>query len=327
MQDRTDEVFISYAREDEDIARALKDRLRERNIHCYMDTSDIRVGDNWRKNTRDALDRAAAIVVICTENAIESQEVAFEWAYGTGLGVTVIPVVYRPDLNLPAGLDILDHLNFVDPANRQWDRLFGRVIEAVADNAATIGTIRQFGIANIFSGRSQLLEKYTISQILARTVESSELLVIGRSLEGWAREFQELRTTCVRKSLRIRMGLVDPDLDKASWMIPNDYSMIDLSAAIEKFRLMEPFDSSCDGSFELYYLPSSPLFAFTCFEDPDGLCAVLEIGANLRFDDRQALVLRSAPSESTSLLGALRKVYEPILSQREPVFRLTSSKP
>ncbi|WP_410644250.1 toll/interleukin-1 receptor domain-containing protein [Amycolatopsis sp. lyj-346] len=322
MADEGKQVFVSYARSDEDIARALKDRLSERNISCFMDTAEIQTGDYWRSKVRKALDSSFILIVVLTSRSVISHEVTFEWAYAMGEGVPVIPVVYEPGLVLPAGLDAVDRLDFVDPLSRQWDRLASRITQEISDNTANIGTLRRFGLRNLVSGRVQLSQKYTVSNILSLAVEGSELLVVGRSLEGWSREFQGIRNACSRKSLRVRMALVDENLDPPSWMIPSDYSFLDLRASVEKFRLMEPIERESEGSFELYTLPNSPLFAFTAFRGADGECGILEVGASLGFDDRRALILGEGEDVEASLLKSLKKVYERIVSERDPIFTL-----
>ena len=64
-------------------------------------------------------------------------------------------------------------------------------------------------------------------------------------------------------------------------MVPSDYAQLDLIAAVEKFnKLVEPPVSS-RGSFQLFHLPSSPVFSFVHFYDSKGEYGLLEFGASL----------------------------------------------
>jgi hypothetical protein len=309
-------AFVSYAREDEDLARALRDRVGESSIECFIDTSAIRAGDDWRAKVKVALHDSYVVIVLCTASSARSHEVTFEWAYAMGQGLAVIPVVYESNLSLPAGLHSLDRLDFIDPAHRQWDRLIARVLQIRAENPATIGTLRHLGIEKIFAGRSQLIARFTVPQILEKIVDSSELLVVGRSLEGWAREFRGVQLACENKSIRVRMAIVDPELAGQDWMIPVDYAILDLQASIEKFRKIRDLTG---GSFELFVLPNAPLFSLTVYRDQAGPCGVLEIGANLSFDDRFAFVLRPPADGSTNLLNSIYSIYDSMLTMREPI--------
>ncbi len=322
MIERPGDIFISYSRKDEDIARALKDRLNDAGIVGYMDTAGIKAGDNWRSKIADALDSCVLLVVVCTSHSVASHEITAEWAYAAGRGVTVIPVLYEAGLPLPAGLDAFDRLDFTDPVHRQWDRLVSRIVQAQVESPATGGVIRRAGVESVFFGRQELIRRLSVPQILARIAESSELTVVGRSLESWSREFREIHHLCDRRHLRARFALVDPALPREQWMVPADYAQLDLEPSIDKLRRMPPLSADSRGSFDLYLLPNSPLLSFTGFEDISNRCGILEIGANLHFNERISLILRSGHRGVPDLLGSLITTCDEILRNRTPVFSL-----
>ncbi|WML80916.1 toll/interleukin-1 receptor domain-containing protein [Streptomyces sp. VNUA74] len=322
MTQQIGNIFISYSRKDEDIARALKDRLSDVGIACYMDTARIMAGDNWRNKTADALDSCTLLVVVCTSNSIASHEVTAEWAYAAGRGITVIPVLYQAGLLLPAGLDALDRLDFIDPLRRQWDRLISRIVQAQVENLATGGLIRRAGVESILFGRNELIQRLSVPQILARVVDFSELTVVGRSLESWSREFREVQNACDRRNIRARFALVDPALRREKWMIPSDYAQVDLKPSIDKLRRMPPLSADSRGSLELYLLPNSTLLSFTGFEDISSRCGILEMGANLHFDERISLILRPGYQGTPDLLGSMSTTFDEMLRERTPIFTL-----
>jgi hypothetical protein len=118
------------------------------------------------------------------------------------------------------------------------------------------------------------------------------------------------------------MAVVDPALDPKEWFIPTDYAAVDLSAAISKFKLINVPAQTGGGSFELYYLPNSPLCSFTFFEDPDGLCGVLELGASLGFEQRFGLFLRASGLTDSLPLVAIYESFNRILTSRAPSLRV-----
>ncbi|MFD5407361.1 toll/interleukin-1 receptor domain-containing protein [Streptomyces griseorubiginosus] len=315
-------MFVSYSRDDEDIARALRDRFSDASIPSFIDSSRIKVGDNWRNEIVAAIHQASALVVICTGRSVKSHEVTFEWAYALGLQIPVIPVLYEKSLTLPAGLGGLDLLDFVDPRRRQWDRLISRIQEARAESSATGAHLRRLGISNIFFGRTQLFKKYTVSQILERITPASELMVVGRSLEAWAREFTGVWAVCEKKAVRARFGLVAPSLAAEDWLTPSAYATVDVGPSVEKFRLLPPLSPSSQGSFDLFFLPNSPLLSFTYFEDSVGPCGILEVGAGLSFGQRHSFILRATEGESGGWIESVYHTCDSMLRGRRPEISL-----
>lgn len=322
MQGSENEAFISYAREDEDLARSLRDRLSEVHISSFIDTGFLSPGDSWRTKIIEALNRASVLLVICTKRSMTSQEVTFEWSYALALGVPVLPVIYERGLRLHGALEGLDRLNFVDPANRQWDRLLSRAAEVRNQYRLTLSRLRYLGIEGVLSGRAEITVGRQVEDLLTRVSDDSDLLVVGRSLEGWARHFQAMQACIDHRHVRIRAAIVHPELDPRGWMVQSDYAQLDLMAAIDKFkRIIEPPPAS-RGSFELFYLPSSPVFSFVHFSDSKGAYGLLEFGASLTFDERFAVELRAG--EGGGLLAAAFKVHDAMLRSRRPVISLRS---
>jgi hypothetical protein len=120
-------AFISYARDDEDRALAVRERLTRQGVASFVDTDTIQLGDDWRRVVTAALDTSFVVIVVCTRASVASVEVGFEWAYAVGRGLPVLPLVYENELVLHPALQQLDHLDFTSPQNRQWDRLLARV--------------------------------------------------------------------------------------------------------------------------------------------------------------------------------------------------------
>jgi hypothetical protein len=202
--------------------------------------------------------------------------------------------------------------------------LIARILEAREDAGVTPALTRHLGIEHIYSKRDQLSRRSHITELLEKALPGTRILIVGRSLESWAREFQAIRSIVETRSLDIAVALVDPDLPTESWMIPGDYAKADISGAIAKFEMIAPLRMGT-GRFRLYRLPNSPVFSLTSWTDEVGKAGVLELGASLQFDDRIAFVLRADEHEGEDqFLLILLKVYEAMLENRAPWMDIVS---
>jgi hypothetical protein len=77
-------VFVSYASEDREQARAVVDALNARGLPAWFDTSELRSGDRWEAKINDAIDRAYAFVPIISKQAARSTLRVYrrEWQEG-----------------------------------------------------------------------------------------------------------------------------------------------------------------------------------------------------------------------------------------------------
>lgn len=73
----TVDVFVSYAREDNDFAAAVCYHLQQKNLNVWRDTR-VANGQYFREEIREKLDEAQAVLVCWTQNAIESRFVLDE---------------------------------------------------------------------------------------------------------------------------------------------------------------------------------------------------------------------------------------------------------
>jgi len=314
-------TFISYSRDDEDKAFSLDNRLKSAGIETFVDDATLRPGDEWRSTLQSALDSAFAVVVVCTGSSMASHEVSFEWSYAMGQSIPVIPVIYEPDCHLHTRLQVLQHLDFSDPRKRPWHRLRNLLIEARDKYRPTVGFLRKAGIVRIAFSRDELeTAGHTISGILEQAKTGSELIVVARSCEAWARQYRDLQNAANVRSLHIKLAMVDPAIPKERWMIKSDYGQLDVEATLGKLRLIELGPGS-KGSIKLYWLPSSPLFSFVHFVNQhNDQVGVLEAGASLPLSERTILIFRSGDTAEGIMLTRLHKMYARVLDGRSPAF-------
>lgn len=130
----TGRVFISYSHADKLYAERVIRQLRSARFDVVVDQDALQAGQEWRTELFRLIRSSQAILVILTESARTSEEVASEWAYALGVGVPVFPLRFemtsRPSrLDQLHGFDFRRHsapwgdliktLNFLPPAPRQ----------------------------------------------------------------------------------------------------------------------------------------------------------------------------------------------------------------
>lgn len=130
------QVFISYKREQIDLAQSLEGKLKEAGFDSWMDRN-IHVGTEWREKIAEEIRKSIALIVIMTPEAKASEYVTYEWAFAHGAGVRVIPLIHiKPD-ELHPRLKTLQYVDYKDP--QLWDKL----INSLRDAQASYLTIHQ----------------------------------------------------------------------------------------------------------------------------------------------------------------------------------------
>lgn len=98
-------VFVSHAEHDRTLALEIRESLRGSGIEVFVAAASVEAGSDWSEAIRNALNRAAALVVILTKSSAESSWVMGEVAAAWVLGTPVIPAVVGVDYGrLPAYL-------------------------------------------------------------------------------------------------------------------------------------------------------------------------------------------------------------------------------
>lgn len=114
--------FISHAYEDGDFAELIQQRLEKEGYDAWVGTERLVVGIDWREEIDQTIRQATAIIVIVTPESKRSEYVTYEWAFGWGLGVEIIPIMLKPTPLHPR-IETLQFLDFTNRAARPWDAL------------------------------------------------------------------------------------------------------------------------------------------------------------------------------------------------------------
>src|SRR5437867_4748053 len=75
------DVFVSYARDDSEVAKRLVETLEHRGVRCWLDTTSLQAGSQWASQIRDAIDRSRSFVVVVSGSTLPSSPwVSREWS-------------------------------------------------------------------------------------------------------------------------------------------------------------------------------------------------------------------------------------------------------
>lgn len=122
-------VFVSYKHEDDDFAGMLIRQLQVAGFAVWIDTEQLRAGENWRESINLAIKESFALILVISPEAQLSEYVTYEWAFAQGAGVKVVPLLLRPTIKLHPQLEMLQYLDFTDRARPPWDKLMRRLWE------------------------------------------------------------------------------------------------------------------------------------------------------------------------------------------------------
>lgn len=90
-------IFISYNRKDKARLDTLLEWLK---THSFSDHEiwydhQIEGGNNWREEIATALNESFVVVVIVSNNSVQSTYCTYEWAYAMGQGIPILPLVFE----------------------------------------------------------------------------------------------------------------------------------------------------------------------------------------------------------------------------------------
>lgn len=94
MSAKTDyKIFISYSYNDKSWVTEFVSALKEAGIKTWFDAHDITPGERWDEKIQQALRESSIIVVILSENSVESPWTFFELGAAIADNKRIIPVL------------------------------------------------------------------------------------------------------------------------------------------------------------------------------------------------------------------------------------------
>lgn len=103
-------VFISYAHQDERFVDELKEILSELGVECYLHMLEFEPGSSLTREVINNIKESAAFLVVLSPASIKSQWVCFEVGVAKGEGMTVLPLLFHPSIDVPDFLGGTSHL-------------------------------------------------------------------------------------------------------------------------------------------------------------------------------------------------------------------------
>ena len=114
------EVFVSYSRNDKDRVLELTGKLRTAGVSLWLDTSGIDAATLWGEQIVNALESAKVLLLMLTESAVRSDNVAKEVMLVSERRGHILPVHLEP-LQIPPSLKYqlagIQHVEYFDAAH------------------------------------------------------------------------------------------------------------------------------------------------------------------------------------------------------------------
>ncbi|MDX1995301.1 MAG: TIR domain-containing protein [bacterium] len=130
MQRQEVGVFISYSHEDRLTANLFSQRVEEMGFRTWIDFTELKGGDEWKKSIDRALTQSVAMLVLLTPESVRSSWVQYEVERAQEYNCTVIPLMMRYTA-LPAFLDHLHYIDFRDRMEQAFKELNRALFQAV----------------------------------------------------------------------------------------------------------------------------------------------------------------------------------------------------
>lgn len=183
------DIFLSYAREDQEFAEKLVSRLGFRGLSVWWDRRLVG-GEAWHSEIEGALENAKHVVVLWSRASVSSTWVKSEALRGLSRNA-LIPLVLE-EVKLPLGLDLVQTIDF-----KEWDGAaesepMSLLVVALQSNsvasveASTNSEPKQPSPPEPlpYQRKQWLLDKYIESQDVFRCIEHAYAVDIAALDEG-----------------------------------------------------------------------------------------------------------------------------------------------
>ncbi len=129
-------VYLSYSRQNAEIAQRLVQDLQQRGYTLWIDTADLAPGTRWSDQIETAI-REAEVFITLLSPAAQNRTIHNEIEIARAAGKPIIPVILEPT-TIPASLANHQVVN----AAGDWDSFLNRLVNAVDASTASL-QIRQ----------------------------------------------------------------------------------------------------------------------------------------------------------------------------------------
>lgn len=129
-------IFLCYPREQEDSAKQIKSFVRSIGFDCWFDQDTLIVGQDWDRSRREALKRADAVIIVCSneteaKDGVYQRELreALEHEKDQRLGSAYLFPVRVESCSLPSELNRFQYIDHFEP---DWRRLLAKGLKFTA---------------------------------------------------------------------------------------------------------------------------------------------------------------------------------------------------
>lgn len=126
-------IFISYSQLDREKVRLLADALSAKGWEVWWD-ADIRSGQNYRTQIKQALEQAACVIVAWSQHSTISNWVIDEAEFGNRKNI-LVPIIIENGIEPPFGFRSIQTVNltqwFLDPSHKNSQAIFTSLCEDI----------------------------------------------------------------------------------------------------------------------------------------------------------------------------------------------------
>ncbi len=125
------DVFISYAREDQDFVRRLQDALEEHNRNTWIDWKDIPLTAKWKQEVFSAIDNADSFAAVISPDFIVSKPCQEELDHAAHDNKRMVPLWRRDVDDEEVSPDLAAHQYVYLREEDDFEEAFERLLEAL----------------------------------------------------------------------------------------------------------------------------------------------------------------------------------------------------
>ncbi len=205
-------VFISYSRENADVARDIADRLVRARIGVWIDERNLRAGDRFEPAIEAAVGCASCVLVLCSPSALRSEWVTRESALALERGTPTMPILLEgtAETSVAKNLQSLQYVDLRKPSS--FEGCLSRLIAAIYNHIDPT-YLDAAEIDDDLRVPDMLLEHHFLRQRALRPDElRGSLSSDDTPLPGWLQGVREQHVARVLDEAKRRGQTVDNNL-------------------------------------------------------------------------------------------------------------------
>jgi hypothetical protein len=125
------DVFISYAREDQEFVRELQKALEERDRNTWIDWKDIPLTAKWKEEVFSAIEQADSFAAVISPDYIVSKPCREELDHAALNNKRMVPLWHRDVADEDVPPDLAAHQYVYLRESDDFENAFGRLLEAL----------------------------------------------------------------------------------------------------------------------------------------------------------------------------------------------------